>query len=123
MIGGEEFDVVCLSHLRWGFVYQRPQHLLSRWARRHRVFFFEEPVPADEIGLDFEETPEGVTVIVPRVPDGLSLADADAVQQTLLDEAFVQREIDRYVLWGLYANGGVLCEAPAALGNRLRLHG
>jgi dTDP-4-dehydrorhamnose reductase len=29
MVGGDGFDVVCLSHLRWGFVYQRPQHLLS----------------------------------------------------------------------------------------------
>jgi UDP-galactopyranose mutase len=93
------FDVVCLSHLRWGFVYQRPQHLLSRWARSHRVFFFEEPLPADDIGLDFHETPEGVTVVVPRLPDGLDLSDADNAQQTLLDEAFVQREIDRYVLW------------------------
>src|SRR5829696_6471209 len=93
------FDVVCLSHLRWGFVYQRPQHLLSRWARSHRVFFFEEPVQAPEIGLQFHETPEGVTIVVPHVPVGLDTADADAVQQTLLDEAFVQREIDRYILW------------------------
>ena len=96
---GSAFDVVCLSHLRWGFVYQRPQHLLSRWARERRVFFFEEPVAAAEIGLDFQETAEGVTVIVPRVPEGLDVAEADAVQQTLLDEAFVQRDIDRYVLW------------------------
>ena len=32
------------SHLRWNFVYQRPQHLLSRLARGRRVYFFEEPV-------------------------------------------------------------------------------
>ena len=38
-------DLVCLSHLRWGFVYQRPQHLLSRFAKQQRVFFIEEPVP------------------------------------------------------------------------------
>ena len=37
-------DVVCLSHLRWNFVYQRPQHLMVRWARERRVFFIEEPV-------------------------------------------------------------------------------
>ncbi len=24
------FDLVCFSHPRWAFVYQRPQHLLSR---------------------------------------------------------------------------------------------
>ena len=37
-------DLVCLSHLRWDFVYQRPHHLMSRFARQQRVFFVEEPV-------------------------------------------------------------------------------
>ena len=33
----QTYDLVCLSHLRWDFVYQRPQHLLSRLARGRRV--------------------------------------------------------------------------------------
>lgn len=37
-------DIICFSHLRWNFVFQRPQHLLSRFARNSRVFFIEEPV-------------------------------------------------------------------------------
>jgi UDP-galactopyranose mutase len=37
-------DVIVFSHLRWNFVFQRPQHLLSRLARGRRVFFIEEPV-------------------------------------------------------------------------------
>ena len=37
-------DLICLSHLRWGFVFQRPNHLMSRCARERRVFFFEEPI-------------------------------------------------------------------------------
>ncbi len=37
-------QLVCFSHLRWDFVYQRPQHLLSRAARDHDVYFIEEPV-------------------------------------------------------------------------------
>ena len=37
-------DLICLSHLRWNFVFQRPQHLMSRFARDRRVFFVEEPV-------------------------------------------------------------------------------
>src|SRR4029450_9424473 len=36
-------DLVCFSHLRWSWVYQRPQHLMSRAARDRRVFVFEEP--------------------------------------------------------------------------------
>ena len=38
---GETTDLVCFSHLRWDFVYQRPQHLLSRCAKERRVFFVE----------------------------------------------------------------------------------
>jgi len=37
-------DLVCLSHLRWDFVFQRPQHLMTRWAKHARVFYVEEPI-------------------------------------------------------------------------------
>src|SRR4051812_6934446 len=39
-----DMDVLVFSHLRWDFVYQRPQHLLSRFAKHRRVFFWEEPI-------------------------------------------------------------------------------
>ncbi len=38
------FDVLTFSHLRWDFVFQRPQHILSRLAKTRRVLFVEEPV-------------------------------------------------------------------------------
>jgi len=37
-------DLVCFSHLRWDWVYQRPQHLLKRAALDRRVFYVEEPI-------------------------------------------------------------------------------
>ncbi len=40
-------DLVVLSHLRWVFVWQRPQHLISRLARERRTWFVEEPRPCD----------------------------------------------------------------------------
>ena len=33
--------LVCFSHLRWDFVWQRPQHLLSRAAKQYRVLVIE----------------------------------------------------------------------------------
>ncbi len=36
--------LVVFSSPRWGFDYQRPQHLLTRIAKHYRVFFVEEPV-------------------------------------------------------------------------------
>jgi len=37
-------DIICFCHIRWNFVYQRPQHLLNRFAITKRVFVVEEPV-------------------------------------------------------------------------------
>src|ERR1041385_21634 len=47
-------DLICFSHLRWDFVYQRPQHLLSRFATDRRVFYVEEPIfTSSEPKLEF----------------------------------------------------------------------
>lgn len=37
--------MLVFCHLRWGFVYQRPQHLISRMAKHYKILFVEEPVP------------------------------------------------------------------------------
>jgi UDP-galactopyranose mutase len=37
-------DLICFSHLRWDFVWQRPQHVLSRMAKHYRILFVEEPI-------------------------------------------------------------------------------
>ncbi|HET6386841.1 MAG TPA: glycosyltransferase [Armatimonadota bacterium] len=43
-----QFDIVCHCHLRWDFVWQRPQQLMTRMARCHRVFFLEDAAPLPE---------------------------------------------------------------------------
>jgi glycosyltransferase involved in cell wall biosynthesis len=40
-------ELIVLSHLRWLWVWQRPQHLVSRLAQDRRTWFVEEPWPAD----------------------------------------------------------------------------
>ncbi len=55
------------SHLRWDFVFQRPQHLLSRIARSSPVLFVEEPVPTQAAPwLEMRDVAPGVTVIRPH---------------------------------------------------------
>src|SRR5688572_24548757 len=39
--------LVVFCHLRWDFVWQRPQQLMSRFARNRRVYFVEEPIFRD----------------------------------------------------------------------------
>jgi glycosyltransferase involved in cell wall biosynthesis len=40
-------ELVVFSHLRWTFVWQRPQHLISRLAEGRHTWFVEEPLPAE----------------------------------------------------------------------------
>jgi UDP-galactopyranose mutase len=94
-------DLICLSHLRWGFVYQRPQHLLSRFARDRRVFFVEEPVETEAAPyMELRRCPEsGVHIAVPQIPAGLSQATAETIQKLLLNNLIREQHIDEYLLW------------------------
>ncbi|MEH1947332.1 MAG: UDP-galactopyranose mutase [Nostoc sp.] len=94
-------DIVCLSHLRWNFVYQRPQHLLTRCAQGKRVFFIEEPIFSEEplARLDINEDSNGVVVVVPHLPQGLSEEAINADLQVLIDGLFGEQNINKYICW------------------------
>jgi len=95
-----DLDVVCLSHLRWNFVFQRPQHLLTRCAKRRRVFFFEEPViEPGPPRLSMECTHPSVWVAVPHLPPGLTTAESEDLQRALLAKLFATNAIHKYILW------------------------
>ena len=66
--------LICFSHLRWNFVYQRPQHLMSRFARDRKVIVWEEPIhDAPSATLDTHVCDcSGVTILTPHLPAGLS---------------------------------------------------
>ena len=93
-------DLICFSHLRWNFVFQRPQHLMTRCARERRVFFFEEPHISDTGAPRLEiEKSGGVTVVVPQLPDSLDYEDRIAAQRMLLDEMCATYGVTEYVAW------------------------
>jgi glycosyltransferase involved in cell wall biosynthesis len=89
-------DLICFSHLRWNFVFQRPQHLLTRSAKERRVYYIEEPLPAidGQARLEIQET-GGVRVVVPHVPDGAP----DSEMRGLVDQLLNEQRIEHYVLW------------------------
>lgn len=78
-------QLVCFSHLRWDFVYQRPQHLLSRAARDHDVFYVEEPIFEEgaRAHLRMSSRPEGVTIVLPVLPAGTEADAAEAMSRLL----------------------------------------
>jgi UDP-galactopyranose mutase len=82
--------LICFSHLRWNFVFQRPQHLMSRFAREMDVVFWEEPVEiaANETAyLQVREAPEAsnVRIAVPHLPQGMPEDAREAALMRLLD--------------------------------------
>jgi glycosyltransferase involved in cell wall biosynthesis len=92
-------DLLCFSHLRWNFVYQRPQHLMTRFARDRRVFYWEEPVfGAGEPRLEATRGADGVTVIVPHLPH-MEADRAEAALRTLLDGWMADAGTGRFVAW------------------------
>ena len=94
------FDLICLSHLRWNFVYQRPQHLMSRFARARRVFFVEEPEWGEgPARLAVGNPAPNLWVVVPHLPHGLDQEETDDAQRQLLDAFVREQAITRYVLW------------------------
>ena len=99
--GGD--TLICFSHLRWDFVFQRPQHLMSRFAQARRVLVFEEPIwdvpettPALELRMDAKT---GVTVITPRMPSARTAEIDEAELAQLLALFVVDEAIERPVLW------------------------
>lgn len=95
-----QLDYVILSHLRWDFVYQRPQHLLSRAAASNRVFFVEEPVhDSERPSLVVERRARNLFVATPHLPRNASGATAVTLQRELLRDLFELHRIDKHVLW------------------------
>jgi UDP-galactopyranose mutase len=86
----EPTTLICFSHLRWNFVFQRPQHLMSRFARDMNVIFWEEPVgiPSRQTAyLQVREAPDApnVRVVVPHLPEGMPDDAREAALSRLLD--------------------------------------
>jgi UDP-galactopyranose mutase len=93
-------DVICLSHLRWNFVYQRPQHLMTRCARDRRVFFVEEPLPTSDSTPHLRIEPSAsVTVVTPMLPEGMAPEASVAAQRTLITQLVASESLREYVLW------------------------
>jgi glycosyltransferase involved in cell wall biosynthesis len=96
----EKYDLICFSHLRWDFVYQRPQHLLSRFGKQVRTFFMEEPVITEgPENLLEKSTPEGVFVLVPQLNPGLNEDETNERLRGMLNEFLASKQIEEYVLW------------------------
>ncbi len=98
-------DVICFSHLRWNFVFQRPQHLLTRWASETRVFYIEEPIKGN-IDSNFLKTvysasDENLMVITPHVKDNLNESEIIEFLEVSINNIIRWYNVKDYLLWYL----------------------
>jgi UDP-galactopyranose mutase len=95
-------DLICLSHIKWNFVYQRPQHLLNRFAINDRVFVIEEPVydaPTDYYEITQPNTKANLWVVQLYVSKCESKEKTNHVLKALLDSLIYSNSINEYILW------------------------
>ena len=104
----DRYGIVVFCHLRWGFVWQRPQQFLSRFAKKHKVLFIEEPFfdlpEGAEPRIDYHRVMPNVTVVTPhcsgswnrnaRLPQKLREWATEAIAHMNEDGDF-----DRPLLW------------------------
>src|SRR5438270_1255977 len=94
--------LIVFSHLRGDFVYQRPQHLLSRFAATRPVLFVEEPVYDERPAFAEMLSPmPNVTVLRPHTPVRAPGFHDDQlpVLRDLVREAVAAQGFDRYGVW------------------------
>ncbi|MDQ2769584.1 MAG: glycosyltransferase family 1 protein [Bacteroidota bacterium] len=112
-------DLVCFAHLHWDFVWQRPQHLMSRFAQHGRVFYVEDAFYHDDDHVaphvEIKERPQGLKVVVVHLPQRLRAdeAAADQAQFEVLSRYFSEQGLTDYLFWYY---------TPMALGKSRQFH-
>jgi UDP-galactopyranose mutase len=94
--------LICFSHLRWDFVFQRPQHLMTRFARSRQVVFWEEPLEGEGAAgeLQVRTCPtSGVIIVTPHLPRDVQGEARETALRQLLDGFIAERQISEPVTW------------------------
>ena len=93
--------LLCFSHLRWNFVFQRPQHILTLASKSHRVIYFEEPVFEDvaQASMRSDIVAPSITVVTPVLPTRTGDVEAAAMQQHVVDVVVASAPHQMLTLW------------------------
>lgn len=91
-------DLIVFSHLRWNFVYQRPQHIISRFTDQYRVFYIEEP-ELTENEDDYRIKLYSNTIVVTPQLNRHKEEDHAERQRELVLRLFREYNIEQYIFW------------------------
>ena len=94
-------NLLCFSHLRWDFVYQRPQHLMTRFSKISAVYFLEEPIfgSTDTPYLTFSQRKANLWVCVPHLSANLDEAEINQQMRELIKVFFVSQNLEDFTFW------------------------
>lgn len=96
-------DLICFSHLRWNFVFQRPQHLLTRWAKEMKVTFIEEPIfgnfAFNELKASRCKESSQITILTPHITESTGEREINAYLEKSIKEYISKNKIEDYLLW------------------------
>ncbi|MBS7564052.1 glycosyltransferase family 1 protein [Mucilaginibacter sp. Bleaf8] len=94
-------NIIVFSHLRWDFVFQRPQHLLTRLSQNFNIYYIEEPIfdAADQEYYTFTKRDKNLWVMVPHLPEGLSHDEHINTLRTMFDRYMENKQAFDYAFW------------------------
>ena len=94
-------DLICFCHIRWKFVYQRPQHLMSRFAQYDRVYFIEEPVyeSSGKSFLEINKDGKNMWIVTSHLLDSYTPDEIVFQQKILLSKLYNDHQIEKYIHW------------------------
>lgn len=94
-------NIICFSHLRWDFVFQRPQHLLTRWAKEVPVYYIEEPMFGDfEVNyLKAKAYNDNLTIITPHIQEQSGEKEIQLYLEDAVKKLITWNNITDYLFW------------------------
>ncbi len=96
-------NLLVFSHLRWDFVFQRPQHLLTRFSKEFNVYFLEEPIhdlPENQDSyLSISKRADKLWVLVPHLPQGIDKKQSLKIQKDTLKTFLANKSLSDFIFW------------------------
>jgi UDP-galactopyranose mutase len=93
-------DLICFSCVPWDFIYHRPQHLMTRFAKHFRVIYVEPPAYGEgHPSYELSYPKENIISVKLRLPAGLPEEQAANVQQEKLAQFLNDLQVKHYVFW------------------------
>ncbi|NJO69150.1 MAG: glycosyltransferase family 1 protein [Bacteroidetes bacterium] len=94
-------NIICFSHLRWNFVFQRPQHLLTRWAKEVPVYYIEEPIFGNfEVNfLKAQTHNENITIITPHIQEQSGEKEIQFYLEDAIKKLIQWNNITDFLFW------------------------